>query len=91
MVGTFYRSPSPGSPSFVEVGQNVKVGDVVCIVEAMKMQTAIHAHRDGLVGEITAPVGTRVDSKDLLMVLRSSGSKWKLKFKVQIQLKKVVQ
>jgi len=39
MVGTFYRSPSPSSPVFVEVGQHVKVGDVICIVEAMKMRT----------------------------------------------------
>ena len=36
MVGTFYQAPSPGSPAFVEVGQHIKVGDVICIVEAMK-------------------------------------------------------
>src|SRR5690606_23670727 len=41
MVGTFYRSPSPGSPAFVEKGKHVKVGDVICIVEAMKMMNQI--------------------------------------------------
>ena len=43
MVGTFYRSPSPSSPAFVEVGQHVKAGDVICIVEAMKMMNQIEA------------------------------------------------
>ena len=46
MVGTFYRSPSPTSASFVEVGQTVKVGDIVCIVEAMKMMNQIGYRRD---------------------------------------------
>lgn len=49
MVGTFYRSPSPGSPAFVEVGQHVKAGDVVCIVEAMKMMNQIEADKSGTV------------------------------------------
>ncbi|WP_372862902.1 acetyl-CoA carboxylase biotin carboxyl carrier protein [Spongiibacter sp.] len=52
MVGTFYRSPSPGSPSFVEVGQHVKAGDVVCIVEAMKMMNQIEADKSGVVEAI---------------------------------------
>ena len=47
MVGTFYRSPSPEAPSFVEVGQTVRVGDVLCIVEAMKMMNQIEADRAG--------------------------------------------
>ena len=51
MVGTFYRSPSPSSPAFVEVGQHVKVGDVICIVEAMKMMNQIEADHSGVVGE----------------------------------------
>lgn len=52
MVGTFYRAPSPGSPSFVEVGQHVKAGDVVCIVEAMKMMNQIEADKTGVVEAI---------------------------------------
>jgi acetyl-CoA carboxylase biotin carboxyl carrier protein len=49
MVGTFYRAPAPSSPAFVEVGQHVKVGDVVCIVEAMKMMNQIEADHAGVV------------------------------------------
>ncbi len=52
MVGTFYRSPSPSSPAFVEVGQHVKAGDVVCIVEAMKMMNQIEADKSGVVEAI---------------------------------------
>jgi len=52
MVGTFYRSPSPEAPSFVEVGQTVRVGDVLCIVEAMKMMNQIEADRAGRGSEI---------------------------------------
>lgn len=52
MVGTFYRSASPSSPSFVEVGQQVKTGDVICIVEAMKMMNQIEADKAGLVEAI---------------------------------------
>lgn len=52
MVGTFYSAPSPNSPSFVEVGQHVKVGDVLCIVEAMKMMNQIEADKAGVVEAI---------------------------------------
>lgn len=52
MVGTFYRSPSPGSPAFVEVGQHVKEGDVICIIEAMKMMNQIEADKTGVVEAI---------------------------------------
>lgn len=52
MVGTFYRAPSPSSPAFVEVGQHVKAGDVICIVEAMKMMNQIEADRSGIVEAI---------------------------------------
>ena len=52
MVGTFYRAPSPGSPAFVEVGQHVKAGDVICIVEAMKMMNQIEADKSGVVEAI---------------------------------------
>ena len=49
MVGTFYRSPSPDAAAFVEVGQSVRAGDVLCIVEAMKMMNQIEADRAGTV------------------------------------------
>ena len=52
MVGTFYRSPSPGSPKFIEVGQHVKAGDVICIIEAMKMMNQIEADKSGVIEAI---------------------------------------
>jgi len=51
-VGTFYRSPSPEAPTFVEVGQRVKRGQVLCIVEAMKLMNEIEAETDGTVAEV---------------------------------------
>ena len=57
MVGTFYRSPSPDAPSFVEVGQTVRVGDVLCIVEAMKMMNQIEADKSGTITAILAVFG----------------------------------
>ena len=61
MVGTFYRSPSPGSPVFVEVGQKVNVGDVLCIVEAMKMMNQIEADKSGTIGAIFVDDGEPVE------------------------------
>ncbi|MGQ0698286.1 MAG: acetyl-CoA carboxylase biotin carboxyl carrier protein [Panacagrimonas sp.] len=52
MVGTFYRSPSPGAKSFVEVGQTVKVGQTLCIIEAMKMLNQIESDKAGVVVEV---------------------------------------
>lgn len=52
MVGTFYRASSPGSKAFVEVGQSVKVGDTLCIIEAMKMLNQIPADASGVVKAI---------------------------------------
>lgn len=52
MVGTFYRSSSPGAKAFVEVGQSVKVGDTLCIVEAMKMMNQIESDKAGVVSQI---------------------------------------
>ncbi len=52
MVGTFYRSSSPESKAFVEIGQSVSVGDTLCIVEAMKMMNQIEADKAGVVKEI---------------------------------------
>jgi acetyl-CoA carboxylase biotin carboxyl carrier protein len=61
MVGTFYRSPSPSSPPFVEVGTHVKVGDVVCVVEAMKMMNQIEADHAGVVEAILIQDGEPVE------------------------------
>ena len=61
MVGTFYRSPSPDAASFVEVGQTVRVGDVLCIVEAMKMMNQIEADRAGTVTAIHVENGDPVE------------------------------
>ncbi len=61
MVGTFYRSPSPTAASFVEVGQSVKAGDVLCIVEAMKMMNHIEADKSGVIQSILAENGQPVE------------------------------
>jgi len=61
MVGTFYRSPAPGAKVFVEVGQQVKKGDTICIVEAMKMMNQIEADKDGTIGEILVEDGQPVE------------------------------
>lgn len=52
MVGTFYRSSSPGVKSFVEVGQKVNVGDTLCIIEAMKMMNQIESDKSGVIKQI---------------------------------------
>jgi len=57
MVGTFYLSPSPSSPPFVEVGKHVKVGDVICIIEAMKMMNQIEADKAGVIEAILVDDG----------------------------------
>jgi acetyl-CoA carboxylase biotin carboxyl carrier protein len=69
MVGTFYRSPSPGSPSFVEVGKHVKVGDVICIVEAMKMMNQIEADKAGVVEAILVEDGQPVEFNQPLITI----------------------
>ncbi len=52
MVGTFYRSPTPGAKSFVELGSQVKMGDTLCIIEAMKILNQIEADKDGKISKI---------------------------------------
>ena len=69
MVGTFYRSPAPDASPFVEVGQSVKEGDVLCIIEAMKMMNQITAERDGTVKAIEVENGEPVEFGQTLMVL----------------------
>ncbi|WP_439107665.1 acetyl-CoA carboxylase biotin carboxyl carrier protein [Congregibacter sp.] len=61
MVGTFYRSPSPSSPAFVEVGKTVQAGDVLCIVEAMKMMNQIEAEVSGTIEAVLANSGEPVE------------------------------
>ena len=69
MVGTFYRAPSPGSPPFVETGQQVKSGDVVCIVEAMKMMNQVEADCAGTVEAILAENGQPVEFNQPLVTI----------------------
>ncbi len=61
LVGTFYASPSPGAKSFVEVGQEVRVGQVLCIIEAMKMMNQIESERAGRVVAVLAKNGEPVE------------------------------
>jgi acetyl-CoA carboxylase, biotin carboxyl carrier protein len=69
MVGTFYRSPSPDSAAFVEVGSEVKVGDTLCIVEAMKMMNQIEADVAGKVLAILVEDGDPVEFDQPLVVI----------------------
>ena len=61
MVGTYYASPSPDSAAFVTVGSTVKAGDVLCILEAMKMMNQIEADRAGTIGAILAEDGEPIE------------------------------
>ena len=69
MVGTFYASPSPGSKPFVEIGDEVKVGQVLCIIEAMKMMNQIEADRGGRITSIMARNGDPVEFGQPLFVV----------------------
>lgn len=69
MVGTFYRSPSPGSPSFIEVGKHVKAGDVICIIEAMKMMNQIEADKTGVIEAILVEDGNPVEFDQPLVTI----------------------
>lgn len=69
MVGTFYRSPSPGAQAFVEVGQQVKPGDAICIVEAMKMMNQIEADKAGVVEAILVEDGEPVEFDQPLITI----------------------
>ena len=74
MVGTFYRSPSPESPAFVEVGQTVKAGDVLCIVEAMKLMNEITAEEMGTVREVCLEDATPVEFGTVLFYIEPHGA-----------------
>lgn len=69
MVGTFYRSPAPGSKAFVEVGQSVKKGDTICIVEAMKMMNQIEADKDGVIEAILVEDGEPVEFDQPMIII----------------------
>ncbi len=69
MVGTFYRSSSPDTAPFVEVGQQVNAGDVICIIEAMKMFNQIEADRSGTVKAILVEDGHPVEYDEPLIVI----------------------
>ena len=69
MVGSFYSSPAPGSPAFVQVGQTVAPGDVLCIIEAMKMMNQIEADRSGVIQAIDAIDGEPVEFDQVLFTI----------------------
>jgi acetyl-CoA carboxylase biotin carboxyl carrier protein len=69
MVGTFYRAPSPDSAPFVEVGKSVSAGDVVCIIEAMKLMNQIEADKSGVVTAILVEDGQPVEFGQPLIVI----------------------
>jgi acetyl-CoA carboxylase biotin carboxyl carrier protein len=69
MVGTFYRAPGPNDKPFVDVGSKVKVGDVLCIVEAMKMLNQIEAEREGIIKRVLIENGQPVEFGQALFIL----------------------
>ena len=69
MVGTFYRSPNPGADPFVEVGSTVKVGDRLCIIEAMKILNEIEADRAGVVKAVLAQDGEAVEYGQTIFII----------------------
>jgi acetyl-CoA carboxylase biotin carboxyl carrier protein len=70
MVGTFYRSPAPGEPAFVELGSRIQAGQPVCILEAMKLMNELEADISGEVVEILVDSGTPVEFGQVLMRIR---------------------
>jgi acetyl-CoA carboxylase biotin carboxyl carrier protein len=69
MVGTFYACPSPSSPAFAEVGKPVKKGDVICIIEAMKMMNQIEADKSGVIEAVLIDDGTPVEFDQALFTI----------------------
>jgi len=69
MVGTFYASASPGGKPFVEIGSEVKVGDTLCIIEAMKMMNQIESDRAGKVTSVLAKNGEPVEFGQVLFII----------------------
>jgi len=69
MVGTFYRAPSPGAPTFVDVGSQVKEGETLCIIEAMKLLNEIESDKTGVVKAILVENGQPVEFGEPLFVI----------------------
>ncbi len=69
MVGTFYQAPSPGAKPFVEVGQQVNVGDTLCIIEAMKMLNQIEADKAGKIAAVLVENGQPVEYEQPLFII----------------------
>lgn len=69
MVGTYYSSPAPDAPAFIEVGKTVKIGDVLCIVEAMKMMNQIEADKNGTIGAILVEDGEAVEFDQAMITI----------------------
>ena len=69
MVGTFYGAPSPGADPFVSVGKSVKKGDVICIIEAMKMMNQIEADKDGVIEAVLLNDGEPVEFDQPLVTI----------------------
>jgi len=69
MVGSFYRSASPGSSPFVEIGQSVNVGDTLCIIEAMKLLNQIEADKAGTIKAILADNGESIEYGQILFII----------------------
>jgi acetyl-CoA carboxylase biotin carboxyl carrier protein len=70
-VGTFYRSPEPGAPAFVEIGSMVKTGQVLCIIEAMKLMNEIDSEYDGEIVSIYVDSGQPVQYGERLFAIRT--------------------
>jgi len=71
IVGTFYRSPEPGSAPYVDVGSSVKKGQVLCIIEAMKLMNEIDSEYDGEVVNIYVETGQAVEYGERLFAIRA--------------------
>ena len=69
MVGTFYRAGAPGAKPFVEVGDTVKVGQTICVIEAMKLMNEIEADKDGVIKAIMVENGQPVEYGEPLMMI----------------------
>ena len=72
MLGTFYRSPAPGEPPFVEIGKRVQADDTVCLIEVMKLFSSIKAGVDGVVTRILVENGAMVEFNQMLIVITTS-------------------
>jgi acetyl-CoA carboxylase biotin carboxyl carrier protein len=74
LVGTFYRAPGPDAPAFTDLGKTVKAGQVLCIVEAMKLMNEIESDTDGVMEEILVSNGQPVEYGEVLFRIRPAAS-----------------